>query len=91
MVDPELMPCPFCGGEAYYADCGDQAGPEDWVPDPDNAVGDWVEVECTDCSARTVGLGCNNPVTVTREDAARLWNRRTVLTSFQPASSVFLN
>ena len=42
----ELMPCPFCGGEAQMV-----GGPEDWSPtfnDPDSG-GDPISVVCKNC------------------------------------------
>lgn len=53
----EILPCPFCGGEAEIYNVG---------------IG-WYKVHCADYDC----IGSNaSKIMSTREDAARVWNRR---------------
>ena len=61
-MNKELKPCPFCGGEAHYFDCGVKGDFEDWL------------IECSNCHIAMIyhDDGCVS----TKEEAARAWNRR---------------
>lgn len=64
--DPELKPCPFCGGEAELS-CGFY-----------NAV-DYATVMCTDCGAKICFDSDHDPeltFDAMEEAAIRDWNRR---------------
>lgn len=62
MAEPELKPCPFCGGEAEYAHLKKRFS---------LAFGIWCPsyIRCKVCRA-------TSSVNVTMEDARMSWNRR---------------
>lgn len=64
MTAPDLLPCPFCGGEAAY-DFHAKGNPGAWENDCDH----WVYCEADDCFAN-VGL-CES-----KAEAIAAWNRR---------------
>lgn len=66
---PQLRPCPFCGGDARYAEYHVLDGYIGY------AAGD---VACMDCGARTRSAPVDGTCGVqwTEEDFAALWNRR---------------
>ena len=59
-VEPELKPCPFCGGEALF----DVSNPARW-----GWGNDYHVVKCSDCGARI------RPSSV-KEQTTAVWNRR---------------
>ena len=63
--DPELKPCPFCGGEAEF------------VSGSYNDV-NFAYVRCTDCSAQTCYDSDHDDMTFEEMEAAAVsdWNRR---------------
>ena len=67
MMNEELKPCPFCGGEAELI-----GGTENWTPtydDPDSG-GDPVAVVCNNCSCGLYGTFWDYG------DAEKAWNNR---------------
>ena len=61
-MNEKLKPCPFCGGEAHYFDCGVKGDFEEWL------------IECSNCHIAMIYYddGCVS----TKAEAARAWNRR---------------
>ena len=59
-IEPELKPCPFCGGEALF----DVSNPARW-----GWGNDYHVVKCSDCGARI------RPSSV-KEQTTAVWNRR---------------
>lgn len=68
MTEPELKPCPFCGGPAKLVDYGADAQPDDMDLD----IGEWWLAGCEACGVQLPQQG-ENP---TREQAIAAWNRR---------------
>ena len=62
---PELLPCPFCGGEAEHTSRSNTVGHSGWQ----NAVDHWVFCETESCYVH-VGM-CE-----TRGEAVGAWNTR---------------
>lgn len=64
----KLLPCPFCGGEAYYRTPQHVA----------NTAFDRMMVECKRCGASPYSVEVYEGDTVEnkREAIARFWNRR---------------
>lgn len=68
MNEPELKPCPFCGGEAYYRK-------------PQHIKGtafDVMQIECKKCGAAPYAVNAYEHDTEKNKKAniARFWNRR---------------
>jgi len=78
---PELLPCPFCGGAAYYL----KPTVTKYVPKmdckPQASEYPTYQVECIDCGAHSVPaimhLGCTPAEG--KQAAAGRWNRRAEL------------
>ena len=72
---PELLPCPFCGGDAEIGFAGNQYVNGTWKG--------FIAAICERCKARATGFYYHGPEieipleeTVGAEKAARAWNRR---------------
>lgn len=63
---PELLRCPFCGGEAGYVGCG-------YAHD----AYDWIEVQCMQCGVIMGSVRGDLEPTREPEKAAARWNQRT--------------
>jgi len=61
-----LKKCPFCGGDAEFADYGQPGEFEDWA------------VYCKSCRIAMLAPGPEEGCIATREEAAKAWNRRAV-------------
>lgn len=70
MVNRQLLPCPFCGGEAFMHKRGSRFGPICFV-------------KCSVCEAQTKAKSCDEPVDSEEWGdpalgaVAMLWNLRT--------------
>lgn len=70
MINRQLLPCPFCGGEAYTYKRGSRFGPICFV-------------KCSVCEAQTKAKSCDEPVDSEEWGdpalgaVAMLWNLRT--------------
>ena len=65
----ELLPCPFCGGEAFAYYSGS------------NGIGIFAEVHCKNChvSTRRIKIGINE-ADANESIAIEAWNRRATCT-----------
>ena len=65
-AEPEIIlaPCPFCGGQARFMDCGEPGAFEDWG------------LECTKCGMAVFPGGEEPGSVTTKAEAAAAWNRR---------------
>ena len=66
MEELKLKPCPFCGGEAEFADYGQPGEFEDWA------------VYCKSCRIAMLAPGPEEGCISTMEEAAKAWNKRAV-------------
>ena len=64
MTEPNLKPCPFCGGAAKFVDYGQPNDFEDW------------NVECEKCGIMVIAPGQEEGWVTTKAEAAEAWNRR---------------
>lgn len=70
MINRQLLPCPFCGGEAFMYKRGSRFGPICFV-------------KCSVCEAQTKAKSCDEPVDSEEWGdpalgaVAMLWNLRT--------------
>jgi Lar family restriction alleviation protein len=66
----ELLPCPFCGGEAEIVQIGNEATPKRGY-----------EVRCLTwgCATKKRAMVIRQPMTKAREFALAIWNTRAAL------------
>ena len=66
--DENLLPCPFCGGEAKHVDLGVQGKFEDW------------DIACVNCGITMITPSKEEGCLTTKDEASKAWNRRISFT-----------